>query len=35
MSKSDKNIQLDTNGYVKIIDYDQGEISTKHVIINN
>jgi len=34
-AKSDKNIQLDTNGYVKIIDYDQGEISTKHVNINN
>ena len=34
-AKSDKNIQLDTKGYFKIIDYDQGKISTKHVSINN
>jgi hypothetical protein len=34
-AKSDKNIQLDTNGYVKIIDYDQGKTSTKHVSIDN
>ncbi len=34
-AKSDKNIQLDTNGYVKIIDYTQGKTTTKHVSINN
>ena len=34
-AKSDKNIKLDTNGYIKLIKYNESNISLEHIKIKN